>query len=211
MCQVSNLVFGCMGNLHIHLPQIHIGLKEIMKVQALWPRYRPDALFHPSDILLTTVCARVVHTIILGSSICKHCHYFAGRQERLNSLGAQVDGEHDPPQQTVCMNGFIHTVYSLPASLTSRLKELPWPPPYCLLEQVSRLAFLAVLLTPPEVCTSAFQSCCQVIRHQTQWQGGSNPVWRSFELKGEGQDFKSFTLYFSELTLAMPEQTATGC
>lgn len=154
MCQVSNLIFSCMGNLHIHLPRIHIGLKEFMKVQALWPRYRPDALFHPSDILLTTVCARVVHTIILGSSICKHCQYFAGRQEGLNSLGAQVDGEHDPPQQTDCMNGFIHTVCSLPASLTSRLKELPWPPSYCLLEQVSRLAFSAVLLTPAEVCTS---------------------------------------------------------
>lgn len=119
MCRVSRLRFSCMGNLHMHLPQIHIGLKEFMKVQALWPRYRPDGLLHPSDILLTTGWARVMHTIISGSSICKHCHHFAGRQERLNSPGAQVDGEHDPPQQTVCINGFIRTVYSLPARLTS--------------------------------------------------------------------------------------------
>lgn len=105
----------------MHLPQIHIGLKEFMKVQALWPRYRPDDLLHPSDILLTTGCARVMHTTISCSSICKHCLHVAGRQERFNSPGAQVDGEHDLPQQSVCMNGFTHTVYSLPTPLTSRL------------------------------------------------------------------------------------------
>lgn len=125
MGQVSNLRFSCTGNLHTHLPQTHIGLEEFVNVQALWPRYGPDGLLHPSDILLTTGYARTMHTSVSGSSTCKHCHHFAGRQERLNSPEAQVDGEHNPPQQTVRMNGFIYTIYSLPTPLTSRLRNSP--------------------------------------------------------------------------------------
>lgn len=89
-----------------------------------------------------------------GSSVCKHCHHFAGRWEGLNSPGAQVDGEHHPQQQTAHMNGFIHSVYSLPTPLTSRLRNSPGHHCTACSNRFLAWYFLAVLFTPSKVCTS---------------------------------------------------------